>query len=359
MHRTENLSHYIADQIRQGRDVSIIDRLHSDPDRLAPFSNPQELARYREAGTRNMLLEMEPSGAQFIRSMQERNLSAQEIRSEIVSNFHHFSGANQRMPGEDLDRYIGHLTSIVEHTGRLGIRVHSLDNMNEQLVEAGRIAESRAGSNWQNLSQDEQIAARTREFVNLRTSMDNPHATSPTDERIAQYVAQHQREGDNSPWLIQYGAAHFFGTRDLNDRISELTGRQGVTVMAAGDQTPVGQTAAMGANTLAEARDGVIQLPNVVYNPQNGEVRQVRPSAAAEGLIRDNIAVTRWHNGEPTLVPRGEQAIPQNICLQVQNLMSRTCSTPLSPASTAAPSDLGNVTHNAPQSHDPHLVQQR
>lgn len=310
----------------------IMDSNHDNPNQHRVISDPVALETLRSAGVRDIVIESDPPWIARYREMQQQNLSRDQIRERIATERLHV----EHTFGINYQRELDNRADMVFHTGRLGITLHGYDDMaglplraNQSLSEADRETLRTGFLPW--ASEEEQSAAYSiagsamlRQLELERSSFSNPNSITKNDARIVDEVARYV---GSRPVVMIYGAGHMLGGRDMDEMLTARTGRPTSTFMMVDDWR--GNNA---VNQLTDRRTGV-DLPDFIYDGSTGEVRATRWHVRGEGQVR--LAEHRAGLHQPTNIDG--PILPQNVCLQAENLMRRGCSTQILPPVDVSP----------------------
>jgi len=329
------ISEAIAQEIAGGRHVGIFDRNHYNPQHFTLLADPLALKRYAEAGLRDIVIEVDPHLQKVFGQLHGWGATRAHIR-EVIGNEMpaYFAGKNP----EQRQQYIEQMTDMVYYTGKdrlipgVEITLHGFDDMSGQSARvetaATRNAMARynqlrskaktqaekykADGMWESILKDEMGKERERLFKEERISY-NVTDTSPNDDRIAREAAA--RIGDR-PMLMIYGASHLHGLADLDDRVVHYTRRPMTKVALVND---VGNQ-----SHLFNIRIGVVDLPDIIYDGNTGEVRRLKPVMLAEGRGKSAPAAADAKDN-------GARYSGMRSCLgDIANIMSAGCSISLS-----------------------------
>ncbi len=324
-----NPSRVVAEHIRRGENVGVMDD-HRNPDNAALVMDPAALKLYAEAGLKDIMLEMDSHSFKRYEQLQDQvrhgTLNRDQVRNIIKREGLYFAYTDQNgRAGQDIDQR----ADLIYHTAKLNIKLHSYDDLEacakrayDSLSDEDRalwpslnamvydMAQVSAGALHVSAEKQEALTRFQELILNERVEL-NPLIATKTDDHMGQMTAQNLQ---GRSVLFLYGGGHMIAGNDLDDRITAYTGQPTVKFMTNDPQLrDILQP-------FVDIRHGAVDVPNYVYDPHTGEVREVRNGVRAAGR-------QEMQTFAPPVPGAPERTGPGEWCnLDFGNLMRWACS---------------------------------
>lgn len=294
----ENVVRLIADRIRKGENVIVGDITHSDPHVFRYVAHPWALKQYHDAGMTDLLLEIPQQDYDFIKGLQGRGLSREQI-GDAINQHRILSATLPRKDGTEA-QWLSRLADITYYTDQFKINLH-YDPSTEageryamgKLSEVERVLlqnfwdERNAGRRSEESMSAEEKYAHTQylEHRHEYRSASASNQASPADTTVINGMKE--RGLGRGSVLGFYGVGHLLGQKDLDELMTDMNGRVTKTIMP--DMPEYHRL----VQTAVDAKKGIIDLPDYLSSPATAELREIPEHRNTELPQRD---VSKWYD---------------------------------------------------------------